>query len=698
MNINIMITGPVSAGKSTLTNLLFVEQFSDMKIKRTTAIPQIYHEVEDLNKITDVKTILLQNRTTNNDIMKKTENPNYKLKLEDVKEIEYYVPKLFDFLNFKKDILLTIYDTPGLNDSRTKDVYYQYIDNVFGKLNVIIFVLDINSAMNTSDENDILRMIITNIKNNKLKYNIDTKLVVLLNKCDDMSLNKHTNKYCLDEELLEMYEQANTIINATIKELYNGFKYDILPISCEDSYVYRMYKRNPNAKLDEKHLNKFGANEYGKSKWNVMSQEDKQSRVAELFKDFNYDDRITMTGFKQFKMVMHNILNDENQYKYLLDYIKHDLQIQTNIKNYLQIDISNELHLFQKYHTYLNNLIEKFEKPLSEFKFLYDAIDNFIMNYGMQVTDIFWSNINSDSNSNSIKIYQLIYKIYTTYNNDFIINRNYIDNKITFNKLKKNISDKIIESIKYINIYWIEKLDNPLLTFNELIQIFDKLNENKYEILHELIIRKLSKVSFYTNIYTNIYYTNNLEIILDTFEQNYNVPKNMITDLAFIIVSNIYAALLSSKDILTLNNLCSFWQNIIIKSSNKYYNKLLCFKNIFKIDMLNMDYYLKNDNIHMSCNYLSDYIIKRLKNEYPNDLATYDELIYQLYFNQVKPNINSQEIHEIHEKQETQEMHETQETHETHEIKEIKKTQMHEYIEQKQQVPDLDEIFLDLLN
>ena len=61
MNINIMITGPVSAGKSTLTNLLFVEQFSDMKIKRTTAVPQVYHEVEDLDKISDLKSIIFFN-------------------------------------------------------------------------------------------------------------------------------------------------------------------------------------------------------------------------------------------------------------------------------------------------------------------------------------------------------------------------------------------------------------------------------------------------------------------------------------------------------------------------------------------------------------------------------------------------------------------------------------------------------------
>jgi hypothetical protein len=389
-----------------------------------------------------------------------------------------------------------------------------------------------------------------------------------------------------------------------------------------------MYKRNPNAKLDEKHLNKFGANEYGKSKWNVMSQEDKQSRVAELFKDFNYDDRITMTGFKQFKSVMQEILNDENQYKYLLDHIRLDLQ--NVIDNYeddkLGIDITDELKLFQKYHTYLSLLVEKFDRQSSEFEFLYVTFDNFMVKYGRQFTEIFWSNVKS------IDTYQLIYKIYITFKNHFIKDRKYINDKTGFNNFKKMIDADINEIVRYINIYWIEKMDNPNLIFNELTQYFDKLYESKYEILHELIIRKLSNVSFYTNIYANLYYTDDLATILDTIEQIYNFPKNMITELAITIASNTYS-ILATKDAMTLNSLCFFWQNVVIKSSNKYYKKLLCFKNTYKVDISNMDVFLKNDNI--PCNYMSDYIIKRLKNEYPNEITTYDELIDQLYFSPV---------------------------------------------------------------
>ena len=55
MNINIMIAGPVSTGKSTLTNLLFVEQYSDMKIKRTTTVPQVCHEIDDIKNVSNLK-------------------------------------------------------------------------------------------------------------------------------------------------------------------------------------------------------------------------------------------------------------------------------------------------------------------------------------------------------------------------------------------------------------------------------------------------------------------------------------------------------------------------------------------------------------------------------------------------------------------------------------------------------------------
>lgn len=47
--INVAIIATVRTDKSTLTNSLFVEQYSDMNIKKTRAMPQIYIETQKLN-------------------------------------------------------------------------------------------------------------------------------------------------------------------------------------------------------------------------------------------------------------------------------------------------------------------------------------------------------------------------------------------------------------------------------------------------------------------------------------------------------------------------------------------------------------------------------------------------------------------------------------------------------------------------
>ena len=299
--INIVIIGPVSAGKSTFTNMLFVEQLSDMKIKRTTAQPQIYHEsnIKLDVKTTNTKQIRENNKKINEEIMKKTTDDTYELKYSDIKEIEYMIPQIFDFRdNLKEDVYLSIYDTPGLNDGKTKNVYYEYITTHFHKFDVVFFLLDINSCMNTSDENDMLKMILTEIKKNKDTYGIDSTLIVVVNKCDEMEYNEERQMYApYDEELLEMFDQGISIIKSHIKEIHPETIYDVLPISCEDSYIYRMYKKNPKAVLDIKHLNKFGSNEYGKTRWIKLSTNKKHKKIGKLFKEFDYSERIKQTGY-----------------------------------------------------------------------------------------------------------------------------------------------------------------------------------------------------------------------------------------------------------------------------------------------------------------------------------------------------------------------------------------------------------------
>lgn len=628
-SINIVLLGPVSAGKSTLTNMLFVEQLSDIKIKRTTALPQIYHEVYDNKKINNLKQIKENNRQINQEFMKKTEG-EYKLQYSDVKEFEYIIPPIFDLVKLQKDVFLSVYDTPGLNDSRTKNVYYEYIQKNFHKFDIVMFVLDINSAMNTSDESDILNLILTQIKNNKNNYDIDTNLIVLMNKCDEMELNKKENKYMPhDEELLEMYYQADTIIKTHIQEIYPEAKYYILPISCEDTYIYRMYKKNPKSQLDTKHLNKFGANEYGKTRWNILSEKKKKTQIVKLFKKFDYNERIKMSGFQSLKDTMSQILNEQNQYIYLINHIKYDL---SQITDYKKNDINGELDKFYICQQKINNLTEQFKKNKNFNRDLVtNALNDFMKNYQESQVDQY---VISTPDINTYPTYIQFDEIYKKITNIFKIKQpTFIVD--THNKLLNNII-----------LYHVECINDPECTLETMMSLFEKLFNNGYCNLNELIINTLSNVSKYNSIHTNI--INSLDIesstivdILNTIEKKYNFGHNIITDLGLTMLyksyklinfnTQEYDRLPEDGDHLFSLIFYGFCDQILIKHTNPYFWKIKQLKNICSTIYDIKEKPMLELKTSLYDIPLLNYIFERIKTAYPFDILYTDDMINNFF-------------------------------------------------------------------
>ena len=307
--INIAIIGPISAGKSTLINTIFCESYSHCKIKRTTMTPQVYYESDKQRKKL-AKDILKENASINESIIKKTENKEL-LTYEDIKENTYIVPKIYGFTDLESNIFTTIYDIPGLNDGRTKDLYFKYIDDNFYKFDIVIFVVDINSSLNTSDEVEILVNILTNMKKNKENYNIENKLLVIANKCDEMHIDDSGN-LCLYEEHQEMFDQLSKMVEQKINDIYVDLQYEIIPLSSEDSYVYRMYDRNKAVEdfnLDIKYVNKFGYNEYGRTRWNRLNDCKKTEQIKKILKDMDIKESLKVTGFENFAVKLNNFLN-----------------------------------------------------------------------------------------------------------------------------------------------------------------------------------------------------------------------------------------------------------------------------------------------------------------------------------------------------------------------------------------------------
>ncbi len=324
-------------------NTLFVNQYSDMKIKKTTMTPQIYYEtdIETIDPVR-IKGISDNNKSINDRLIKKTEDGE-QLTYDDIKPSRYYVPKIKNVFSntFPKDVFMTVYDVPGLNDGATKQLYMKYVDDNFYKFDIVVFIVSIQSGLNTSDEVEILEHVLNGIKRNKEKYDITTKLIVLVNKCDDMFIEN--GKVTMNEEFQEMFEQVNKILKAKIDDICPDMNSKItraIPISCEDAYIYRMYQKDVNIKLDSRYVNKFGINEFGRTKWNKMEENDKHEQIKELMSKMDINERMELNGFKLFTKQISVLLNHENQYNYLINHMSFSLY---DISEFTKLDISNKI-------------------------------------------------------------------------------------------------------------------------------------------------------------------------------------------------------------------------------------------------------------------------------------------------------------------------------------------------------------------
>ena len=69
------------------------------------------------------------------------------------------------------------------------------------------------------------------MKSNKEQYNLDCKLIILLNKCDELEKDNITQEYLpSDTELLGMVKQVKNIVETNKKEIfiqYQQFKQEI---------------------------------------------------------------------------------------------------------------------------------------------------------------------------------------------------------------------------------------------------------------------------------------------------------------------------------------------------------------------------------------------------------------------------------------------------------------------------------------
>jgi GTPase SAR1 family protein len=303
-NINICLLGCVSAGKSTILNTMFNQDFSQSKIKRTTMMPTVFVEANTPSTRQSQEEISSKITAKNAEIIASTENGQSLNLASHGNQLVFHVDKLD--IKISKKFNVTIFDMPGLNDARTKEQYYSYLRTNFHIFNMIIFVVNIESGLNTSDEMEILELIASHIKTNK-KSGKNIRMLTIANKADEMQLNQKTGfPEIVSDELKEMYAQ----IEKTIEQVFQKRKImdnliGIVPICGIDAHLFRMIKaKGSSYQLSQTQIQRIGISDMG-NRFRAKSPNEQKAIVSKVLADDKFiTDMITLSGFERVDIIL----------------------------------------------------------------------------------------------------------------------------------------------------------------------------------------------------------------------------------------------------------------------------------------------------------------------------------------------------------------------------------------------------------
>jgi GTP-binding protein EngB required for normal cell division/predicted DNA-binding ribbon-helix-helix protein len=518
-NINLCFVGGVSTGKSTVLNSVFCEELTQCKIKRTTMWPTVYVENESIQDISteEIYKIITEK---NKEIIEKTES-GQKLDSGDYKELVFNVGKLD--INILEESYVNVYDIPGLNDARTKHIYYDYLENNFHKFNLVVFLVDIQSGLNTSDEMDMLRFIINNTKDQFKRNQRHIYTLVIVNKADDMQTEEDSDKLEITGELREMFEQVENTVQTEFAD--NGLKnalIGVIPLCARDSYLYRMVKKHgKNFKLTPEQILKIGVNENGK-KFSTLKPATQEARVNEILKDESFvNTMIKLSGFSRLESILHQFLQDNNKgSKLRIDNLMYELKKLPKLYDFTAgqnwFNLKSLTILFQQYYKIYNNieLIDKAEYHLIIASFTTEfttILQTKVKSWYGNVDEL----IDSYDNINAEIITPYLTQITTMYP-DFLTDRvlaligEELNSVLTVDCIIKQLN--ILERINMFEKTTIETVfskivsnirENKSITFEKycidgLIEALDKCSENDVnlsELLRFLIMNQLHYIN-----------------------------------------------------------------------------------------------------------------------------------------------------------------------------------------------------------
>lgn len=478
-NINIAVLGNVSSGKSTLLNSLFLEEFTSMNICRNTMVPQIYRELNN-NKRKEVKDAKEINKIVselNDELKLKMDNPEYIFK-NDMKEMEFYIHKLKELNICQKNIHMSFYDIPGLNDSKNHELYYCYVKENFVDFDIILYLIDLKTGLNSKDEIDLLNFICKNSSKH------DKYVVPIINKSDDMTMED--DKLVCDSKYADNYNNIIKMLNESTSKYYNVKFAEPVLYSAQESYMYRMLSKNSDWELNEELRNMIGVNDMGK-KYFTLTHDERIVKVKEIVKNEKFiETMIKMCGYSYLFESLKNIISFENQYCICKKKIINKYNILTNT----QISKNNIFDIYNKFDSIYEESIKLQE--------IFNAKQN-ILDPDEIFKSLFITMMSNNDNTNLNSIIELKNCVEILEKSKFDV---YLKNEISNSKNR----------IKILLEVFFDKHYDKKFTIEDLLFILEKFKS--YEITSIMM-------NNYADNYISLMIKNNIDFYKDFEPENF---------------------------------------------------------------------------------------------------------------------------------------------------------------------------------
>ena len=188
--IKIAVLGNVSTGKTTLLNALFGDQYGEVSTKRTNAGINFFrvHASVDIKSETTMESGV-ETGTTGSPKMRSTESLSKEISDdnsmvgtdgdEQIFETTINIELKKDLMPMRKDTTLVFVDIPGISKANTVNEYTDYVANTWTSFDGVIVVMDVQEGVKTEDQVSLLKFVKEQLPRKPIP------VILLCNKVDD---------------------------------------------------------------------------------------------------------------------------------------------------------------------------------------------------------------------------------------------------------------------------------------------------------------------------------------------------------------------------------------------------------------------------------------------------------------------------------------------------------------------------------